>query len=409
MRSDEAAGEDASASLLGYLYQIDAALALFIEEPQSEDDPALAVELFDDFSLSDHAGIRTLAQVKFKLNDSLNSFGDKSRDVWRTLEIWIRDFDPARSVKRVMFTNATAREGTAFSYLRPDDRDVRKAAARLTSAAQTGKNKKLTPAYRVWLELSPADKLALLNSVVLLERSGDFDGLNARLDRALAWSAPAHAPVTFRQRVIAIWHDVALGILLKRRGPMRQSELRAFISDLRDGFSHQNLPTTVSEDEIRAENDLERLVNAELYVDQMRWIESPPTLFEQAVVDYCRAVRQQADWLEDSILSYLDIEEYKGRLIKEWKELREWLLLDLNPDASDRAKIATGRALYKRIMLEMQARIRESYSEPFFMRGTYHFLANQVADGIGWHPEYEVLLESHLGQLSVAPNPQEVG
>lgn len=379
---------DATASLLGYLYQIDVALATFLEERFTERDLVLSIEILDDISFESDSGAVTLTQVKYKVNDSAVSLRDTSRDIWRTIELWLSEFKPGDGIKRVLLTNGEAFKRSAMSLLRVDDRDVDGALNLLDIAAAESTNKKTAAARAAWTGESKSDRFALLSTITVVDNAGDFEALNQAIDNSLAWAAPSSAPVAFRKGILAAWHSIALDILLRRRRGLRQSELRLIMSDLRDSFSASNLPTTVTEADVRDVEDVAALVETELYVDQLRWIKSPTSQFEQAVLDYCRVVRQRANWIDDNILAYLDIQEYEDRLRREWRSVRDWHLVDLAEDTTENERVALGRALFRQLFSNLQIRIRETYSDPFFMRGIYHQLASDRRDPIGWHPDY---------------------
>ena len=78
---------DASASLLGYLYQCRAALLLALREGRREPDLKIYIERFDDVSFGAENDIYKRIQLKHSLSTS-KSLSDRSPDLWKTLRIW---------------------------------------------------------------------------------------------------------------------------------------------------------------------------------------------------------------------------------------------------------------------------------------------------------------------------------
>src|SRR4051812_1116133 len=89
MPSSEDSNFDASASLIGYLYQVRMALVLLLQ--RTDDDPsiALSLEKFDDVTF--HSGEKILEQLQTK-HVTQKNLTDASVDLWKTLRIWANRF-----------------------------------------------------------------------------------------------------------------------------------------------------------------------------------------------------------------------------------------------------------------------------------------------------------------------------
>ena len=77
----------ADASALGYLFQIRAALLLFLRQGKEHPDLAISIEKFDDISFEKDGTPTELIQTKHHIN-TVASLSDASPDLWKTLRIW---------------------------------------------------------------------------------------------------------------------------------------------------------------------------------------------------------------------------------------------------------------------------------------------------------------------------------
>lgn len=79
--------DSASASISGYIYQIEKALLLL---PDLAPDEYISIEKVDDVAKHDSVGTVLLTvQAKYSISKSSTTFQDTSLALWRTLEIWI--------------------------------------------------------------------------------------------------------------------------------------------------------------------------------------------------------------------------------------------------------------------------------------------------------------------------------
>ena len=76
----------ASEQMIGYLYQVRYALALLLDDDNSNSQ--ISIEKFDDVALIDGNVPKELVQLKHHVNKAGN-LTDKSTDLWRTLKVWL--------------------------------------------------------------------------------------------------------------------------------------------------------------------------------------------------------------------------------------------------------------------------------------------------------------------------------
>jgi hypothetical protein len=110
---------DASASALGYIYQVRYALLASLKKMQEVDDPDLyyvSIEKLDDIAFEKEGTPEELLQLKY--HSAPANLTDKSPDIWKTLRIWAEaiknDEDIFKNssfyLRRIHIISATPRE-----------------------------------------------------------------------------------------------------------------------------------------------------------------------------------------------------------------------------------------------------------------------------------------------------------
>lgn len=225
--------------------------------------------------------------------------------------------------------------------------------------------------------------MARIHVIDAAPRAEDVDNL---VRQALLFALPQGHEDSFLDLIWGWWYSVSLDMLQGRRSSVGATEVTARVSDLRDDFSRNNLPTLLATPTGDDEAALAAVHSDHAFVHQMRWVHTPDRILEKAIVDYYRAVAHTRLWLEDDLIGLHELEEFERRLRDEWERELAWRMSELPPDADEEAKIALGRTLLRSILDQTAVRVRERYDEPFFARGKYHELAD--TGQVGWHPDF---------------------
>lgn len=151
----------ASASMLGYLYQVRIALLWAIRQSRVGDF-AVSIETLDDVSFETGGDPVAVLQTKHSLNAAA-VLSDLSPELWKTLRIWmvgLASGEVPASASRFLISTADAPPGTACAALDIDavTRDVAEAAKRLKHAATTSSNAELQSAFESYLDLPCVDE-----------------------------------------------------------------------------------------------------------------------------------------------------------------------------------------------------------------------------------------------------------
>ncbi|WP_222193296.1 ABC-three component system protein [Modestobacter italicus] len=397
----------AAASASGYLYQTSWALLELLRQAPHRPDQAISVEMHDDIAWEDTSGSATeLLQAKLHRRATAG-LGDKDTDIWKTLGNWMARADATdpSGADLALVTTSVAQSGTAAYLLRPDPatRDVPRASRLLQQAAEGSTSKSTETARVTFLDLSPAARENLLAKVRVLDGATQPQDIDAAVRRALTLVLPQgeQAQSRFVAEVRRWWDRVAVDMLAGRRSALEVGQLQAFLQDLRNGFGPDSLWTTIEREDI-PEEPITRADDAR-FVDQMRLVSYPQDNLRRAVIDYYRAIAQETQWLDDSLLELNELSRFEANLRDEWARAFSDMLDDVtggvgeyDPSTIDEAtKVRAGKVLLRQLLDSTSVTIRRHYDDPFFARGKRHELANRSGHvGIGWHPDFASRLQA---------------
>src|SRR5215204_1178732 len=181
----------ATGSATGYLYQSRFALFAALREIRKRPHLSISIELFDDVAFDDAGTPEEVIQTKHHPPNAGN-LTDRSVDFWKTLGIWSKlvqsDSQAALRTQFLLLTTGKAPEGSAASHLRQSDRDVATAAQALVKAARESTNEATKSARQLFIDLSEAQRTALLEAVTILDSSPDISGTNEEIRAELFYA-----------------------------------------------------------------------------------------------------------------------------------------------------------------------------------------------------------------------------
>jgi hypothetical protein len=340
-----------------------------------------------------------LLQLKHHVG-AAGALGDRDSDWWRTIRAWMDSGEPGDPDGPTlnMVTTQRAREGTAAHYLRPVGRDPVSAVRLLEDAARTSREKKFAATRASFLKLPDADREIFVSRMFVLDGSPLIEDLDPQVRHLLRWSLPIGHEDVFMGQVWGWWDAQAIAMLRKSRSGMSALELRTALSDFRDGFVRENLPTLIELADVD-ESAVAEQYREMPFVHQMRLVDAPPLHLQKAIVDYYRAVVQQQRWVDDDLIGMHEVERFELNLLDEWQREFEWMVAEM-AGADEQARRQAGRELLRACLNQTRHLIRERYREPFFARGKHHELADQLK--VGWHPEFRERLENLLAGRGAA-------
>ena len=374
---------DASASMLGYLYQVRMALVLLLRRIKTDPGASLSLENFDDIAFQ--SGGNVLEQLQTKLV-STKSLSDASTDLWKTLRVWAEQFrvgalNPS-STSLTLLTTAEAPIGSAASYLRLEDRNHAKALGILEGVTESSRSASNQSAYQEFMRLPKTRRSQLVRSIYVLDRSpGMIQALNLLRQELRIATAPATVDA-FATRIQGWWFEAVVEQLMGVRRVISGADLEAALADLREQFRLDNLPIDFAEETLPDPSTYKEAK----FVQQLQHIELSSMRVSLAMLDYYRATRQRGRWIDDQVVHEAELKAFERRLYETWLELFEAEKQEC--DGTDKPK--TGRKIYSGTLFQ-QILLRPGCAEPFIMRGSYHILADLLK--VGWHPDFAILMK----------------
>lgn len=383
----------AADSAVGYMYQTWWALLELLRHRTDAPDAAISLEMHDDVAWDVDGTPRQLLSLKHHRRSL--ALTDNSDDLWRSLRVW-KDTGAAtdpNGPRLLLVTTSAAADGSAAAALRDDMARDETAAIALVAAAANSKNK-ATADVREWFSaLTSAEKQIFVHKIVVVDTAIPIADVPAAVRSELWWALPKGHEDTFLALLWQWWEAVALDMLRGQRGSVSRLEAQERVSELRDQFSFDNLPTLIELADVD-EDVVTRAHEDRLFVVQMQWVRYARPNLRRAIVDYYRAVEHKTRWLAEDLVGVAELRKFEDNLRDEWARAFDDMIDDLGDDADEQIKIAAGKELLRQLLDSTAVTVRDRYNDRFFARGTRH----ELADGgeAGWHPEFRSRVEAVL-------------
>jgi hypothetical protein len=392
---------EASASAVGYLYQLRKALLFCVEQSGVGPDWTVAVEAGDDIEVHEGDG-KVLYQLKHRAPGTRVT--DMATDLWKSLRIWATEWaasgDGQDRPTFFLLTTAEAPQDSAAYHLRPpgpnSPRDEAKAIGLLDQARRRSTNKTNSAAYQAWDALSVEQRRGLLERVHVLDAAPDIEETTQRLLRLVGLAVGRAHAKPFLERLDGWFFQKVIAQLRNRSaGPVTGFEFDEMFSDRRDAFRPDNLPI---DDDVEELDDTGVDRGDQMFVRQLHLVGIGENRVRRAVSDYLRAFTQRSRWVNDNLLRPGELGRYERRLVEEWSTRFDVLRDELGEVAAEEDKVREAKAIYRWIEQEARFRIRPGCDEPFVTKGSYQMLADDLR--VGWHPDFQARLMALLEPVS---------
>ena len=382
--------------MLGYLYQCRYALLAALDEVKKDPSHELSIERFDDIAFENSGTPHELIQTKHSINSGILS--DKSVDVWKTLLIWMkRAEDDPKSITRtrfVLLTTATADAGCGVELLRHSDefRNVDTAIDKLTAAAQDSGNQSTELAREKFLNLDAAVRKLLVSNIWVFDSHANIIDLREDIEVALTLHAPLNKTETFTDYLEGWWFSRIIKGLTEVESPaIPLLSLHAKVMEISNNFTMANLPLAPGIEDIPVPpidiND------RRIFIRQMRLIGLGDKQSAAGAKDYYRAFTQRSRWAREDLLLDDESRRYDSALGDAF-EREAMAVIGSEAIADDASKKSCGQKLFhwsRRHPLPLRNR-----DEQWLSAGSFQMLSERLL--IGWHPDYEKLLEAEEGK-----------
>lgn len=378
----------ASEQMLGYLYQVRYALALLLENDNS--DCQISIEKFDDVAFSKDDIPIQLIQLKHHIQHQGN-LADASTDMWRTIKVWLDAISETPDIldgtNFLIITTATAPiDSAAFLLKKDSNRNPDAAYQKLKTVCFSSVNQAHQRYYDAFREAGEDTVKQLIRQIYIIDCASNIIDVEKDILKHIRYSCiPKHQKMIY-ERLEGWWFKKAIDALCCDTPVfVNQNQVRSFIVSVSQEYADDNLPIDILDIDDLQESNFS--ANEKIFHEQLKLICLGNHRMQLALRDYYRAFRQRASWVRNDLLYVNELGQYEQRLIDEWEHAfaaMEETLSETN-NATEEEKAKEGRQLFSDIE-KRDIRIRPKCQEAFIMRGSYHILANQLK--IGWHVDF---------------------
>lgn len=378
----------ASEQMLGYLYQVRYALALLLENDNS--DCQISIEKFDDVAFSKDDIPIQLIQLKHHIQHQGN-LADASTDMWRTIKVWLDAISETPDIldgtNFLIITTATAPiDSAAFLLKKDSNRNPDTAYQKLKTVCFSSVNQAHQRYYDAFREAGEDTVKQLIRQIYIIDCASNIIDVEKDILKHIRYSCiPKHQKMIY-ERLEGWWFKKAIDALCCDTPVfVNQNQVRSFIVSVSQEYADDNLPIDILDIDDLQESNFS--ANEKIFHEQLKLICLGNHRMQLALRDYYRAFRQRASWVRNDLLYVNELGQYEQRLIDEWEHAfaaMEETLSETN-NATEEEKAKEGRQLFSDIE-KRDIRIRPKCQEAFIMRGSYHILANQLK--IGRHVDF---------------------
>lgn len=389
----------AASSALGYFYQCRYALLEALNRLPNGERICISIETLDDVVFETKGSAVDILQTKHHINAHA-TLTDGSPDLWNTLRIWIEgqaDRTIPMDAQFFLVTTAICPDGTAAGYLRPEGRDNEKALEHLIATATTSTNKANKAAYIAFIQLTDAERLSILKSIIVLDGSPCIGQLDEQLQQTLFWAVKRNFLDSSLQRLEGWWYKrVLMHLADSAAAPILGEELESEVNRIREQFKEENLP--IDDDIMQATIDESGYMDRN-FVKQLNLINVNKKRVFHAIRNYYRAFEQRSRWMREDLLLVGELDRYEEKLVEEWDLLFQQMCDDLGVDAAEEEMAQAAKNLYAWVETGAHHPIRSGVTEPAIARGTYQMLADDLR--VGWHLKFREHIEALLSAADI--------
>ena len=385
---------DASASMLGYLYQIRFGLYLTFRKLPEVDDPEqfnISIETLDDVAFEKDGSAIELLQTKY--HGAPGNLTNRSADIWKTIRVWVDAINNdalvlGRTTLTLITTQSLPEDTIAYHLSSGSERDTAKALSIMLDVCSE-ENTTNAKGYAAFQSLSEAQKKAFVNDIYIIGQSDNLMQIRTKLCRYGRQYVASEFVEAFIDRVEGFWLQWCIEKLSQNpSGVINLGDVQNLLDKIRPEYTVTNLPAEFTD---ALPNILEIEQNTRNFVRQLHLFNAPKIMIEQAIVNYFRAFEQRTKWTSDGLLEPGELKGYDLRLREKWLEHKSFV--ELNSDIESLSDMRRYSAeLYQKCLQNGVIPIRKDFIEAYVAKGSYHILSDQLK--IGWHPDYSAMLGS---------------
>ena len=380
-----------------FSYQFERALYWLAQSPAGS---VICLETEDDVAVSGADSSKLWEQDKHSIRDAAKPFGDRSKDLWNTLAIWIEALDTkevaADTTTFLMVTNKVLTECIAQQIGRAaTEAQITACIAALEAAAKKPPEKIAALIERV---LRPESRT---NLTILISRCELADGSLATAGPALRKETIGHLQLpewclTIADSIV----DELLGWLHKTALAKWQQKQPAWIK--RDHFVNQlhaviglrkrQIARERAEHLIPVTEDTLGQEKGSLFVKQLYLVTDDDSVVDNAIREFIRCNIEKSRLSTEGNITDDDWKAFEVALQSRWDKIRARVIRMKKAEPEENI----GFEIFTDTTEEYREKLAGSDTEQVYLTsGTYHRLADMIR--IGWHPRFNELMNKLIG------------
>ncbi|MDF7822547.1 hypothetical protein P4B35_00870 [Pontiellaceae bacterium B12227] len=377
----------------GYTFQFERALYWLAKSPAGF---VIGIETEDDVAIKHQDGKLTLEQDKHSIQDKAEPFGNRSKDLWNTLSIWLTalengELEPGKT-RFLMVTNKTLPDCIAKQISNAQTSEKIDTCIKGLKDAATDPSETIREFTEKVLAASSEKLLrTIISNCELLDEASGTSGENLKNSTI----AELQIPATFTKDAESII-DELLGWLQRQVLALWQKRTPAWIS--RDNFVTQFHAVLGRR---KRQNDRERTANLIPVYDEQIGREKGRDFVKQIYL-----VTDDDGRVDESIREFIMCNMEKTRLSadgnitdQDWIDFEETLRARWGKISSRVKRFGQTKPeedVGFKILTETTDEHRERLAgieteQVYLTSGTYHRMADRLV--VGWHPRFEELMK----------------
>jgi hypothetical protein len=382
----------APGSNAGFGYQFERALFWLAQSPAGF---LIGIETDDDVAIKGPDSSKVLEQDKHSIREDGEPFGDRSKDLWNTLAIWLDALEsgdaPIDTSVFLMVTNKELRECIAHQINHAQcDADANTCIEALERAGKKPSEKIAEFVKRV---LKPESREMLRELICKCEL---IDGSNATANEKLRqetiarlqlpeWCGP-HAQAIANE-LLGWLHTQAQNAWRQRQPAWLKrdhfvNQLHAIIDRLKRQISRERAEHLIPVPAEKVGKEKGRP-----FVKQLHLVTDDDTLVDTAIREFIRCNIEKSRLSAQGDVTDDDWNGFEVALLSRWEKIRA-RVLRMNK-SGDEGEI--GFEIFTDTTEEYREKLAGSDTEQVYLTsGTYHRLADMVR--VGWHPRFKELM-----------------
>jgi hypothetical protein len=274
-----------------------------------------------------------------------------------------------------------------FGKLREGIIDSKKAVNELLEICKETNETNLK-GYRAFSGLSDYEQKELIERIVILDSTLNFDALEDQIKKRLRFNVDPINMTSLFERLEGWWFATSINQLNSDGIKIIDlAALRNKIVDITSTLTSDNLPidfdTKINISETEFIDFTERG-----FVKELSGIGINKSSLKNAISDYLRTFKQRSKWIRENLLDPDDEHKYEEKLYQEW-ETKFDFLEDLIDGKNDDEILKIGKSFYTKLYSENlpQIFIRPKVTDSFLVRGSYQILSED--NKIGFNPNFK--------------------